>query len=115
MHVRERYLLSSNADCGEPWGACAKFAEIVKRLLHPSFGIAPAQTIGLGRKLLDLIIMITDYLGGPCLFTAGKYINLSWLLFSWSIDQRTNCSGKPFLHLGTSGLYIFTSLSCPDW
>ena len=58
-------------------GACAEFAGIVNRLLQTSFGIAPAQTIGPGRKLLDLNIMITDYLGGPCLFTAEKYINLS--------------------------------------
>ena len=77
MHVRERHFLLSPTDCGEPWGACAEFAGIVNRLLQTSFGIAPAQTIGPGHKLLDLNIMITDYLGGPCLFTAEKYINLS--------------------------------------
>ena len=52
MHVRERHFLLSPTDCGEPWGACAEFAGIVNRLLQTSFGIAPAQTIGPGRKLL---------------------------------------------------------------
>jgi hypothetical protein len=99
MHVRERHFLLCSTDCGESWGACTKFAGIVNSLLHPSFGIAPAQTIGLEHKLLDLSIMATDYLGGSCLFTAEKYINPSWLLFSLSIDQQTHCSGKPFLHL----------------
>jgi hypothetical protein len=38
--------------------------------------------------------MITYDLGGPCLFTAEKYINPSWLLLDLSIDQQAS-SGKP--------------------
>jgi hypothetical protein len=65
-----------------------------RRATASQLGIAPAQTIDSERKLLDSNIMITYDLGGPCLFTAEKYINPSWLLLDLSIDQQAS-SGKP--------------------
>ena len=84
----------------------------------PSFGIAPAQTIGSGRKLLDSNILITNDLGGPCLFTAEKYINLPWLLLGLSIDLQAHhvsissspehCAWQPLRRRRTGGA------SCTD-
>ena len=88
-HVRERHFLLSSTDCGE-------HGELVPNLRGSSTSYCTqlrdcaSPDHRLGAQALGLKYLITNDLGGPCLFTAEKYINLPWLLLDLSIDLQAH-------------------------